>query len=225
MRTTIKNLILPALIAVALSSCQKEVDYVELGDNPGNPNNPNDPNNPPGNPPDRSLIGTWNLVKVVGTSQNTVDAEVQGQKLKNVSSMYLDSRSAGGTSVFDETTITTNDIIFEGMATVTSITTLDGMAGPPVTVEMEMPGIASSGSGKYKKVGTDSIYIEGGIISLETQPGAPVVSAPSGARISWSGDTLVMWMRVNQSQTIDMGGGIPATVTVNLDYKYKFLKP
>lgn len=214
----LKNLqpVLLTLLLIGAVSCQKEVDYVDLGGNPGNPD-------PGGNPSNNSIIGTWKFVKIVGVSKTSIEATFAGDATQNISTMLVDSKEASGTMSFTETTITTSKIKYSASTTTTGVTYVNGSLESEVTMPYDFVTPESSGSSKYRKVTADSIYVESGLINIESQPGSPTVAQPTGAKISWLGDTLVLGIKARQQQTID-AGGTPAKVSIDYDYKSKYIK-
>ena len=90
--------------------------------------------------------------------------------------------------------------------------------------EMEMP--LSNGATKYKAIGTDSVYFESGFVTLDPSgggTGTPTATVPTGSRISWSNDTLVLKTIVSNS-TIQNVNGVSAKVTTNISQIVKLKK-
>jgi|GEM_PF-5113402 len=205
------------LLLIGTVSCQKEVDYVDLSGSPLTPA----PD--PGSPSDKSIIGTWRFVKITGVSKTTIEATISGEVTKNVSTMNVDSREASGTMTFNETTVTTSKIKYASLTTTSGLTYVNGSLESEVNMPYDFVAPESSGTSRYRKVTADSIYVESGLINIESQPGSPTASQPSGARISWLRDTLVLRIQAKQEQTQDFGG-MPAKIGIDLDYKAKYVK-
>jgi hypothetical protein len=80
---------------------------------------------------------------------------------------------------------------------------------------MDMP--PSSGSVNYKAIGSDSLYFASGFITLDPSAGAGGLQAtiPTGSRLSWLSDTLVLKTIVAESRTQSING-IDTKVTNNV---------
>jgi hypothetical protein len=207
-----------ALLLVGAISCQKEVDYVDLGNN--DPNNPT-PGNPT-NPSNNSIIGNWRFVKLIGNSKTTLEMTESGISTRMVSVMNIDSKDEAGTLKIDETTMTSNGIKYSASTTMESTMYVAGIAVDNFSMPYDFVSPETSGSTNYKKIGADSVFVESTFINLD-QGGSPVATIPSGAKISWAKDTMILQMKMQQTQTID-DAGTPVKVSVQFDYRSKYVK-
>ncbi|MET0463507.1 MAG: hypothetical protein ABW007_10145 [Chitinophagaceae bacterium] len=206
-----------ALLIVGAVSCQKEVEDIDLGDDPFNPT-PGNPSNPSNN----SIIGTWRFVKLIGVSTTNVEMTESGISTRMVSRMVIDSKDESGTLKIDETTMTTDRVKYSASTMLESTMYVAGIAANNFSTPYSFISPETSGSTNYKKITADSVFVESSFVNLD-QGGSPVATIPSGAKISWSKDTMILRMRERQTQTID-DAGTPVRLAVEFDFSAKYVK-
>lgn len=190
MRTT-KALLLAALSSFFIISCQKEVDYSSGN---GNGNNSN-------------IIGNYDFVGMTATTNSTVEATGAGLNEKSITTSYYITKNNIGT-----VTITADKFTSTGVGYDIDTTMHFKMYSDNILVlEDDLPFQATipptSGVSTYRKIGSDSLYFDGGMVTsgpVGGTGGGSTASMPSGCKYSWSGDTLIMKtsIKVEQTQTV-----------------------
>ena len=216
MRNTLTALL--GLIIIGASSCQKEVDYVDLGNDPGNPGNPGGPD--PGNPSNKSIIGEWQFKKMIVDLQTYVEGSIGGLNQKTVIDIDFTSANEAGTLVIDSSVITNDGIAYTADAAIVMSLYINGalQSQTPMPDQIEQP--ASSGAVNYTRIGTDSLVADGPLIDLD-YTGIPASSLEQRLKVGWLNDTLVLTQGINQSVTDNSGGtpmklGATGTQTIKL---------
>lgn len=207
-----------ALLIVGAVSCQKEVEDIDLGDDPFNPT-PGNPSNPSSN---NSIIGNWRFVKLIGVSTTMLEMTESGVSTKMVSITNIDSKDEAGTLKIDETTMATNGVKYSASTMVESTMYVAGIPVDNFSMPYDFVSPATSASTNYRKISADSIFVESSFMDLN-QGGSPVQTLASGAKISWSKDTMILRMRGQQTQTID-DAGTPVKATAQFDFRAKYVK-
>jgi len=206
-----------ALLIIGAVSCQKEVEDIDLGDDPFNPA-PGNPSNPSNN----SIVGTWRFVKLIGVSSTMLEMNESGVSTKMISIMNIDSKDEAGTLKIDETTMSTNGVKYSASTTVESTMYVAGIPVDNFTMPYDFVSPSTSASTNYRKISADSVFIESSFMDLN-QGASPVQTLASGAKISWAKDTMILRMRGQQTQTID-DAGTPVKATAQFDFRAKYVK-
>lgn len=181
--------------ALLLSSCQKEADFDQGGSNGG-----------PGGG-SAGLVGNYRFVGVEGNTKSTVTIGTGIDQEKSITTFAFISKNNSGTSVFTSNQFNSVNWTY----TVDSIAHADFYLGGILFGSVDQPFSytipPSNGSSSYRTIGTDSMYFDNGVTSTPTGGGAPTPAVPSGARYSWSGDTLKIRVILDTSFAQDIGGG------------------
>ncbi|HEX5654477.1 MAG TPA: hypothetical protein VFX58_15465 [Chitinophagaceae bacterium] len=200
MNFTRSFLTLTVLVTV-FSSCQKEVDLQ-------NSNNGNNGGNTAG------IVGNYDFV---GLSASTVSTVVTGSGIdeeKAVTRSSYSSTNNVGTVAITATQFNTTGIGYS----ISGIAYTDFYIGNVLFTSLDFPFDfvlpPTNGSSNYRMITNDSIYFDNGFISYDpTGSGNPTATLPTGARLSWSADTLLMKTSATMTSTQDIGGGVMARIT------------
>ena len=209
MRKT-KTLFLICAIGTFLVSCQKESSL--QGDSVNNVNN--------------AILGKWNFVGMVANFKSSVTTGIGPAEEKIISSYGFISQNNTGTVTIDDKNITSTALGYSIDTVVNTEFYLGGVLIDEFETEFEMEMPLSNGATKYKAIGTDSVYFESGFVTLDPSgggTGTPTATIPTGSRISWSNDTLVLKTIVSNS-TIQNVNGVSAKVTTNISQIVKLKK-
>lgn len=192
--------VLLALVILGAVSCQKEVDYVDLGGNPGNPGNPSNPSNPS----NQSIIGDWKFARMV--IDMNIKATTTGGSLTMITEMSggFVSFNEQGTVKIESNKLTATGIGYSVDTTFKNTVTADGMSVSELAPwKYDMPPTSSSSS--FQQISADSLALQGTIVNADIPAGTSAIQ-PSGIKISWSGDTLLLTSRSNQVINMNQGG-------------------
>lgn len=208
----------PLLFLVALiffSSCQKEVDFLDLGGGPG-----------PGTGNTGAIIGDYNFVGLWSKQNNSVTTTQAGMELKAVALTEYTSQDNIGSLK-----ITNDKFLFTGIGhkvqgTAIVLSYLDGVLIQQTSNPYEHVTPPADQSYDYVRNNSDSITFINGFANLpDASPGGTptLPTGPIGARISFSSDTLVLYTKFdftfNQNQA-----GVPVVMDVNVEGIMKFKK-
>lgn len=179
-------------VLIILTSCQKEVNFQD-GQNPGG-----------GNGNNNSIIGDWDFV---GLSANTYASITEPSPLGDIkavtTSVYHSKNNTGSIK------ITASDFIYNnlGYDIDTTMNLKVYMAGLLVSDD-DLPFVfaapVTNGTTAYTKVSSDSLTAVG--FAGAPDPTGTMPMAPSGIKIAWSGDTLLLKVATTVSQVINQGG-------------------
>lgn len=199
MRTT-KGLLLAALSAFTIISCQKEADFSN-GNGNGNGNN--------------NIVGNYDFVGMIASTNSTVLMTGGGMNDKTITTSYYITKNNTGTVTITSNKMTSSNLAYEIDTTMhykmyeNNVLIMEGN----MPFQVAMP--ASSGTSTIRMIGSDSLYFEGGSITMGPvggQGGGTMTSQPAGAKYSWSGDTLLLKGSMVQQQTqTQMGVNITTT--------------
>jgi hypothetical protein len=203
--TAYLHAVLILCVAIFFSSCQKEVSFDTP---PGNPGSGNGGGNGGGNN-NNSIIGDWDFVGLTANTHATIKFTEAGEETKSVTVSSYISKNNVGTVKITATEIITNGIAYSIDTTVNVKTYTDNV----LIDDMDMPFIfsvpASSTTSTYTRNNNDSLTVTTWTAGPST-PSGPVQTGPTGMRISWAGDTLVLTVNSVTSQTI-IEQGIPVS--------------
>ncbi len=194
-----KLLLAGFVIALFLTSCQKESSLQQTGGN-------------------NKLIGTW---KAVGLDVSMNNAAINGSgatQEKLVSIYSFKGTNVTGTVVIDSKKMVSTGIGYSFSTLVTS----EGYIGGILMFSEQAPYSGtippSSGISNYTVLGEDSIQLENGFVTADPTGGSGGVIAtePQRCGVSWKTDTLVLHAvaRRNFMQVIN---GVNAQVIANVD--------
>ncbi|PZR23022.1 MAG: hypothetical protein DI535_25040 [Citrobacter freundii] len=202
------HILLLVLVASGLASCQKEVDYVDLG-NTGNPTSPT-----------QSITGDWKFVRMVLDMEMTDKSDDGFLKLEATIKGGFVSFNEKGTLKIESDKMTGNGIAYS----VDTVYKLTASTNGVQDMDMEIPWKydmpASNGSSTFKRITADSLALTSTFMSPDLPPTSGQAVQPTGMRTSFSGDTLLLTTRVNQ--TVDGNDG--SKTTFHLKQVVKLLK-
>lgn len=212
----IKNtsLLLTVAMLTIFTSCQKELSFEDGG--------------PDAN---RSIIGDWNFVGASGNMETTVAGTVNGTPGSAIATINFSTKNNSGTATFTADNFSYTNITYDiDTSAIVKLYALGFLVD-----EIEQP-IAFNFPPASRSVGyvlntTDSLTFESIPIdpTIPSIPGVPPIPQPAlpagpfGARIAWSGDTLLIKTKLTFSQTITQPQQLNADIIMN--NTIKFLQP
>ncbi|HEX7845203.1 MAG TPA: hypothetical protein VF476_05325, partial [Chitinophagaceae bacterium] len=165
-------------LSLFLYSCQKEVNFQD-GQDGGNNNNNN-----------KSIIGDWDFV---GLSANTYASVTEPSPLGDIkaitTSVYHSKNNTGSIK------ITATDFIYNNLGyDIDTTMNLKMYMGSMLMSDDDFPFVFSApvtnGTTPYTKVNSDSLTATG--FAGAPDPTGTMTMAPTGVKIAWSGDTLLL---------------------------------
>ena len=205
-----KTLFWICAIGSFLVSCQKEASFQE--DSVNNTNS--------------AILGKWNFVGMVANFRSTIKAGIGPAEEKIISSYGFVSQNNTGTVTIDNKNITSTALGYSIDTVVNTEFYLGGVLFDDIETDIEMDMPLSNGSTKYKAIGTDSLYFESGFVTLDPSGGGtgiPSATIPTGSKISWLNDTLILKTVVSNSSVQNING-VDAQVITNISQIVKLKK-
>jgi hypothetical protein len=177
------------IIAIVVSSCQKEVSV----DLPPRTNN-------------GSLAGVWKFVNLNASTESTVEERDGSDIVKTVTKSSYTSEKNTGTIKFDTDTVLVNGLSYEIKTVAKSYIYDNGVLLDSLDFPFAFSVPLTNSKTKYKQIGSDSLYMEGGAVFNTT--GGTATSQGQGFKIKFSGDKLIMTSNINQVKTVNIGSTI-----------------
>jgi hypothetical protein len=137
------------------------------------------------------ILGTWKFVGMTATRKSTIVAGTGANEEKIITYYGAHTKNNAGTITLDATNITSANLTYSMDTVVNSKFYLGGVLVDEFDDDFTFILPLSSGVAPYKAVGTDSLYFSSGFMSIDPNS-TPTATLPGGARISWSGDTLML---------------------------------
>lgn len=199
-----RNIFVVVMALSTLLACQKEVSFQNQGNNSG------------GSGSTASIEGNYDYKGSTAFTKSTVVTGIGPAQEKAVTTSNYTSLNNTGT-----VQITSNKFISSNIAySINSVAFAEFYIGGILIDTISAPFVfdlpATSGTSDYRKIGTDSLYFDGGFAGSGPTGGTgggATGSIPTGAKFRWSGDTLILNMNFSMSTTQDIGGGIMAQIT------------
>jgi hypothetical protein len=189
-------------VLLVLVSCSKEksIDTSE-----------NAPGTGTGSAVGKTEKGVWKFISMRGITSETIEFNQFGDATKLVTTSDYTSTNNAGTVKFDGSTMTATGLTYS----------VDGMAktyiytNGAVDDSLELPFGATipptNSTASYKKIGSDSIYVQSGSFT-NVGTGGTTQASSGGYKLAWDGDKMTMTASVNISK-IDLSTGISQKIT------------
>ncbi len=205
MRATVTLYLLGTLtLAIAFSSCQKEVSFDDpivpggTGNGNGSGNNTN------------NIVGDYDFVGMTAHTLSTVMVSQAGQDMKTVTVSDYDTKSNTGTVKITATEMISTGVGYSIDTVMNNKTYLDGLLIDDSDFPFQVTSPATNSTSTYVRNSADSVTTTGALGFPDPSGNTPTGSV--GAKLSWHGDTLYLKVSTSFTQTITQGG-VPATVT------------
>ena len=200
-----RNGLLCCLILL-LASCQKEIS-IDLGSS-GSGSGGNGGSGGSGGNNTSNIVGSYDFVGLSAHTLSSVSVTQGGQTAKSVTTSDYSSINNSGTIQ-----ITANQIIATNLAyaidTVMNVKTyLDNVLIDNSDLPFAVTLPATSSTSTYTRIRADSLSVTGGI-GTAPNPSGVGPTGPTGVKLAWSGDTLLLKVNSSFTQTITQGG-VPA---------------
>ncbi len=187
-----KRSLAAATIILSLAACQKEISEETNGGTVPN-----------GNTSD--IIGNYDMVGMSADLESTTVGGTAPLQTKTIITVPYTSTDNKGTVKITADSLSTTDVSYTLSGNAFTKVYVAGVLIDTMSFLINTPVPATSNSGAYTKVGTDSLHFAAGAFgSLPAGIGVTLPATPNGARYSWSADTLVLKIPIdiNTTQTI-----------------------
>jgi hypothetical protein len=199
--------LLAGILVFAFISCQKEVSTELPNNNPGNTtgngNGNNSGNN--GGSSHGSELGNWKFISLHATVLETAGYKMGADAVKAVTTTDYVTDDNAGTIKFDGSNMAATGLTYSvnGVST-TNMYTNNVLLN---TFQMPLTGAlpASDATVPYKKIGTDSIYLQNSALTAVGSSGT-IQTTSAGYKLRFYSDTMTMTSVYDDAQTIDASG-------------------
>jgi hypothetical protein len=216
MRTAAKLLLLTLIIAV--TSCQKEVDYATSNNSGGTGGT-----NGTGSTNSTSNIeGDYDFVGMSAHTESAITVVASGSEVKVVTvSDYITRNNTGAVKITSNQLIST-DLGYSIDTTVNVKTYLDNVLFDDSNVPFTGTTPPTSNTSPYVRNSADSITVTG-FMGIPSDPSGTIPTGPAGLKLSWSGDTLLLKANTSFTQSVSQNG-VPGTMVASVNGIFRLKK-
>ncbi len=151
------------------------------------------------------LVGQWKFISAGGTTFTSSEIEILGDKQRTESTLTYTSSNPKGFYTITASEFQGNGIGYDFNGTVSIKFFENNILQTSIDNPFPLSTIPPSNPvSKYRLIGADSIYFEGGGPSVQNPGGSATV--PSGCKYKIEGKTLTMRMRFSTNSTSNLGG-------------------
>jgi len=213
MRTATKLLL---SLTILFTACQKEVDNV-TGNTSGNTGGSGNNNNSTSN-----IEGDYDFVGMAAHTESAITVNAAGSEVKAVTvSDYVTKENTGTMKITSDQLISTN--LGYSIDTVVNVKTyLDNVLYDDSDVPFAQSAPPTNGPTPYVRVSADSITATG-FLGIPSDPSGSIPTGPTGLKLSWSGDTLLMKINTTITQSVTQQG-VPGTMVASVIGTFKLKK-
>jgi hypothetical protein len=198
MRNKNPFLLIASLVMIVMVSCSKEksVDSLDAKGSGG-----------------KTEVGTWKVFSMRGITSETIEYNDGFDDIKTVTTSDYTTDNNGGTIKFDGSTMTGTGITYS----VDDIAKAYFYTNGTLEDSLEFPFAATipptNSKASYKKIGTDSIYVQAGVFSSVTSAGTSPSNA-GGYKLAFDGDKMTMSAVADQSK-VESNMGVSQRTTIH----------
>jgi hypothetical protein len=185
-----------SILALSIFSCQKEVSFEDL-------NLPTDPGNPGSTV---EIIGEWDFISLEADTRATIAANESGHVAKSVTTSHYLTENNSGTASITSSEIQFHDVAYDINTTVSLQSFLDGVLVSDDNFPWLYSSPGTNSTSPYVRNSADSITLQAGSFEFVNDPANPTPTVPTGLKLSYSGDTLLMRIDESFSTQISQGG-------------------
>jgi hypothetical protein len=191
MRNKTPLLLIGSLVLVVLASCSKEKSVDTSGGSGGGSTG--------------SEKGTWNIVNMRGITNSTITLNDGVDEVKTVTISDYTTQNNGGTIKFDGSTMTGTGITYSVDDIATAYFYTNGVLEDSLDAPFAASIPPTDSKASYKKIGSDSIYVQSGVFT-SVGSGGTTQSSAGGYKLKFDGDKMTMTAAVNQTKVeLNMG--------------------
>jgi hypothetical protein len=204
-------------IVLSLVACQKEQSIDTLGSTPGSGGSTGGGGNTSG----KTEVGTWKFLSMRGITSSIVEFNDGVDNIKSVTLSDYTTINNTGTLKFDGSTMTSNGIGYSVDFIAKGYFYTNGTLDDSLEVPFSFTAPPTSATASYKKIGSDSIYVQSGMFT--TGSGGTSQSSAGGYKLKFDGDKMTMTGVVSQSK-LDLSSGVSQRTTNRAEQILSFQK-
>lgn len=191
-------------VLLVLVSCSKEksIDTTE-----------NTPGTGTGSAVGKTEKGTWKWLSMRGITSETIEYSEFGDAIKTVTTSDYTSDNNSGTLKFDGSTMAGTGITYSVDAIAKAYMYTNGALEDSLEFPFGGTIPATNTTASYKKIGSDSIYVQSGAFTT-VGSGGTTASNSGGYKLTWDGDKMIMTAKFSQSK-IDVSTGVTQKITIH----------
>ena len=189
-------------IIFTLVACQKEVSVDTLGITGGIGGG--------GSTNGKTEVGTWKFLFMRGITSSTIEFNDGVDNIKSVTLSDYTTINNAGTIKFDGSTMTGTGIGYSVDFIAKGYFYTNGTLDDSLEVPFAYTAPPTSSSASYKKIGSDSIYVQSGMFT--TGSGGTTQSSAGGYKLKFDGDQMIMTGVVNQTK-LEFSSGVAQRTT------------
>ena len=178
-------------ILLSLVACQKETSIDTLGHAGGS----------------KAEVGTWKLLSMRGITSQTIEFNDGFDDVKTVAVSDYTSINNEGTVKFDGSTMTGSGLAYSIDDSGTVYLYTNGSLDDSLEFPIQAIIPPTNSTATYKKIGTDSIFVQSGVFTSVGSGGA-TQSSSGGYKLAFDGDKMTMTAVVDQAE-IEFNMGMP----------------
>lgn len=152
--------------------------------------------------------GTYDFVSMDASTVTSESYSDGGTNYYDIAYAGWHSKNNSGTVTIDSKNFTSSNLAYSIDTTINAYFYEDNVLQDSLEEPFAFDVPPSSGSSSYKLVTSDSIYFTGGSVLFN---GATTSSAPSGAKLKWSGNILYLSASMSKDST-DNSSGFPVSI-------------
>lgn len=204
-------------ILLALVSCGKEKSIDTIGVTPGGGSGSGSGSGggTGGGTSNGSETGIWKFASMHVITSETAEFSMLGVASKVVTTSDYITDNNSGTVKFDGTNMFTTDVAFSVNTTAKMVMYANGVQSASQDMPFSATMPPNSATAAYKKIGTDSLYFQSGVMTGLSSNGS-VETKPAGYKLKWDGDKMYMTLNYSEITTEDIGNGVMAKTTTKV---------
>jgi hypothetical protein len=188
---------LASLFLLVIVSCNKEKSVDSLGNAGG----------------DGTELGTWKFIGMHASTSQTVELKSTGfDDMTTVTLSDYNTYNNGGTIKFTNAAMVYTNLVYSVDTIAKAYMYTNGVLDDSLEFPFAFTLPATSGSAAYKKIGSDSLYLQSGAINVAGGTGT-IQSVGNGNKLKFFGDTMTMTQTYDASQFDLVPGGSQRTTT------------
>ena len=182
-------------ILLTLVACQKEQSVDTLNGAPGTGGSTGGGSTNGSN----SEKGTWKVISMHGITSSTAEYTLSGENIKSVTLSDFTTIDNGGTVKFDGSTMTGTGVTYSVDDSYTGYFYTNNVLDDTLEMPLQYTIPPTNSTASYKKIKSDSIYVQSGAFTIVGSSGATPSSA-GGYKLAWNGDQMTMTAVFDDSQ-------------------------
>lgn len=199
---SMKNILLSIFTCCVLfifTSCQKELSFEQSAQSSESV--------------DAQMPGTWKFLMLDAKTNVVTEADDGTFLVKTVSTSEYVTSNNSGTLTVEPGKMITKDMAYSVNTVVKGYLYQDGVETDSYELPIDFTLPPSSATSSYTRIGADSIHFPGGDF-INISGGGSLQLRPSGAKVKFEGDKMILQTVVSETETEAVSG---ATITTKND--------